>query len=287
MKKRTEKHVKQTNHIKFFLEDLFSLKTLLRFVFYNIFVAAIGHTFYYAKEIFADENPYGIPCFLYAQISCAIVIALAIVVYTYIGTYHIEAKGGSITSKGTIHSKGQLKGNYVMRTFFHEAGHAVMAYLQGCDTVSIDTTDKCVTTSSFCGMSSAALEKSILVSYAGAAAEEIIYGIYSSGSLTGENNDFQKAANDIRAYIVLQNPICYSKTFLDKGLDEEVIAQSKLLYDEAKAIILNHKFLVLALAKELREKRSMSYEEIIACLKKAEKLNPSEDYIKEFLCELL
>lgn len=286
MKKRTEKHVKQTNHIKFFLEDLFSLKTLLRFVFYNIFVAAIGHTFYYAKEIFADENPYGIPCFLYAQISCAIVIALAIVVYTYIGTYHIEAKGGSITSKGTIHSKGQLKGNYVMRTFFHEAGHAVMAYLQGCDTVSIDTTDKCVTTSSFCGMSSAALEKSILVSYAGAAAEKIIYGRYFSGSLTGENNDFQKAANDIRSYIVMTNS-SYSKTFLDKGLNEEVIAQSKLLYDEAKAMILDHKFLVLALAKELREKRSMSYEEIIACLKKAEKLNPSEDYIKEFLCELL
>lgn len=287
MKKRTEKHVKQTNHIKFFLEDLFSLKTLLRFVFYNIFVAAIGHTFYYAREIFTDENPYGIPCFLYAQISCAIVIALAIVVYTYIGTYHIEAKGGSITSKGTIHSKGQLKGNYEMRTFFHEAGHAVMAYLQGCDTVSIDTNDKCVTTSSFCGMSSAALEKSILVSYAGAAAEEIIYGIYSSGSLAGENNDFQKAANDIRAYIVLQNPICYSKTFLDKGLDEAVIAKSNSFYNETKTILSNHKFLILALAKELHEKRSMSYEEIIACLKKAEKLNPSEDYIKEFLCELL
>lgn len=57
--------------------------------------------------------------------------------------------------------------------------------------------------------------------------------------------------------------------------------------DEAKAIILDHKFLVLALAKELREKHSMSYEEIIACLKKAEKLNPSEDYIKEFLRKLL
>lgn len=286
MKKITEKYAKRTKHIKFFLENLFSLKTLLRFVFYNIFVAAIGHTFYYAREIFTDENPYGISSLLYAQISCAIVIALAIVVYAYIGTYHIEAKEGSVASKDTIHSTVKLKGNYEMRTFFHEAGHAVMAYLQGCDTVSIDTTDKYVTRSSFCGMSSAALEKSILVSYAGAAAEEIIYGIYSSGSLTGENNDFQKAANDIRAYIVMTNS-SYSKTFLDKGLNEEVIAQSKLLYDEAKAMILDHKFLVLALAKELREKRSMSYEEIIACLKKAEKLNPSEDYIKEFLCELL
>lgn len=149
MKKVTEKHAKRTKHIKFFLENLFSLKSLLRFVFYNIFVAAIGHTFYYAREIFTDENPYGIPSFLYAQISCAIVMALAIVVSTYIGTYHIEAKGGSVTNKGTIHSKGQLKGNNEMLIFFHKAGHAVMAYLQGCDTVSIDTTNKCVTTSSF------------------------------------------------------------------------------------------------------------------------------------------
>lgn len=281
MKKTTEKP-KITTHIKFFLKNLFSLKTFLRFVFYNIFVTAIGHTFYYAREIFTDKNPYGIPCFLYAQISCAIVIALAIVVSTCIGTYHIEAKGGNVTSKGTMHSMVQLNGNNEMFIFFHEAGHAVMAYLQGA--INIDVITSCEpyrTISEFPSDDDiSTLKKSILVGYAGAAAEEIMYGKYRAGSLVSEDSDFQKVTEKIKAYIVMTNP-SFSKTFLDQRLNEEVIAQSKLFYEEAQTLLLEHKFFVLALAKELCEKRSMSYEEITACLKKVVALHPRESDIKQ------
>ena len=122
-------------------------------------------------------------------------------------------------------------------TSVHEAGHAIMSYIMKRDsfTVNMSYTNPHIATV-YKQADAEDVEKMILIKYAGAVAEEIIFGKLYLGSMGTNDSDFSNATELIKAYIVMTNPDV-SKTLLSEELSKEMIEISKKLYDKAKNIL--------------------------------------------------
>ena len=162
----------------------------------------------------------------------------------------------------------------------HEAGHAVMAYLRNADTI--------VVTASLCKPNVATgydtfgnvedVKSLILVKYAGAIAEELIFGYYHMGSFLGDNSDFKSATELIKGYITMINSEM-SKTLLDKELESQLIDISKAFYQESKELLSSNIKLVEHLSSVLTDREELTTEEVVAIINdfkdKEENTNPT------------
>lgn len=104
------------------------------------------------------------------------------------------------------------------------------------------------------------LYKMILTDYAGAAAEEIVYGKISSGSMGTPTSDFERAKERIKMYITMTEDV--SKALLDSELSDKIINASNLFYAEAKDILSDHLEELKKLSEKLKGVDSMTRKEI-------------------------
>lgn len=148
----------------------------------------------------------------------------------------------------------------------HEAGHALMAYLQNVSNFSVKLT-KTITEHSSGSAEAENVRTMILIDYSGAAAEEILLGSFSLCSMGSADSDFVRATEHIKNYIIMTDS-SVSKTMLNEELSQQVINLSKEMYSMAKDLLSENKEMLKALSNELMEKEEMSKEEIIALLSK-------------------
>lgn len=147
-------------------------------------------------------------------------------------------------------------------TAAHEAGYAVMIYINadedfGVDMLASPPHTKIV--SKFAGVDM--IKNKILITYAGAAAEEILLGEFHDGCLGTERADFESANKLIKAYIVMSDK-SLSKTLLDVELATQMIELSKEFYLEAKNILINNLELLKAVSDKLIEKNFLRREDV-------------------------
>ena len=131
----------------------------------------------------------------------------------------------------------------------HESGHAIMAL------VKTDYDFEVIN-----GPRAEDLYKMILTDYAGAAAEEIVYGKISSGSMGTPTSDFERAKERIKMYITMTEDV--SKALLDSELSDKIINASNLFYAEAKDILSDHLEELKKLSEKLKGVDSMTRKEI-------------------------
>lgn len=144
----------------------------------------------------------------------------------------------------------------------HEAGHAVMNYLMESeyfDVIMSDIQPKVVRIQKL--QNAEEVKKTVLISYAGAVAEEMTFGYFHSGCFGNEEADFSKATAWIKAYIIMTDQ-GVSKSLLSEELSEQIQRLSKEWWEETKELLTDNRKLVEALSKELMKKESMMYEEI-------------------------
>lgn len=151
----------------------------------------------------------------------------------------------------------------------HEAGHAVMAYLQ--DTKDFEvfmSYDSAKTVVTYKSQKAEDVKKMILVKYSGAIAEELLLGELSAGSIgiLNSNADFPSATELIKAYIVMTEPTV-SKTLLNEELADLIISASNSFYKEATEILSKNKEMLVVISDELKNKDSLKKNEIIQLLK--------------------
>ncbi|MDE7423780.1 MAG: ATP-dependent Zn protease [Lachnospiraceae bacterium] len=145
----------------------------------------------------------------------------------------------------------------------HEAGHALMAYLQNVSNFRV-TLSKTITTYNTQDVED--VKTMILIDYAGAAAEEILLESFSLGSMSSTDSDFVKATEHIKAYIIMTDS-SVSKTMLNEELSQQVISLSKEMYSMSKDLLSENKEMLEVLSNELMKKEEMSKEEIIDLLR--------------------
>lgn len=104
------------------------------------------------------------------------------------------------------------------------------------------------------------LYKMILIDYAEAAAEEIVYGKIFSGSMGTSTSDFEKAKERIKMYITMTEDV--SKALLDSELSDKIINASNMFYAEAKDILSDHLEELKKLSEKLKGVDSMTRKEI-------------------------
>ena len=144
----------------------------------------------------------------------------------------------------------------------HESGHAIMALVKtdydfevinGPFSSYVQYTSAKVTRAED-------LYKMILTDYAGAAAEEIVYGKISSGSMGTPTSDFERAKERIKMYITMTEDV--SKALLDSELSDKIINASNMFYAEAKDILSDHLEELKKLSEKLKGVDSMTRKEI-------------------------
>ena len=150
-------------------------------------------------------------------------------------------------------------------TAIHEAGHAVMAYLQKAEDFRVYFS--CVTAKviTVFGDTAEDVRKWILVKYSGAVAEEIMLGRFHQGSMGDPKSDFSTATELIKEYIVMTNPDV-SKSLLDEELSTQIIFLSREFYQEAKELLSQNKTMIEIISSKLMETNQLSKEEIIQLL---------------------
>jgi hypothetical protein len=145
----------------------------------------------------------------------------------------------------------------------HEAGHAVMAYLQNIKIVKCIATaeeGKIITQVNQGLMNGSNYEKLILIDYAGAASEKIIYGEFRAGSI-GYGSDFEQAEQKIKNLLLLDNEIrgyttggeCFAALVREKSVE---------LFDKACEIICENRETVLKISEELAKTPTISGEKL-------------------------
>lgn len=159
--------------------------------------------------------------------------------------------------------------------YIHEAGHTFLAHMF-CNEyfVEVDISkDKshCVTYSKEI-RTKEDVKNLILICYAGAAAEEVILGEFSAGSIISNkynDSDFVKCVDYLKAYILLEEnnsshlkELRHSKTMLDRDFNDLVIEKSKLFYNDTLKIIEQNKKVIIELANLIKKKRQLSKDEI-------------------------
>ena len=154
----------------------------------------------------------------------------------------------------------------------HEAGHAVMAYLQEIENFEVIMSDVIGSKVAMVHKLSDAknVKKMILNTYAGAIAEQMSFGHFHAGCFMGEKNDFSQATEWIKGYIVMTVPNM-NKSLLNAELSEKVILLSKEFWYEAENILINHKKMIEVLSEELLKKETLSKKEINTILESIHK----------------
>jgi hypothetical protein len=142
----------------------------------------------------------------------------------------------------------------------HEAGHAVMAYLNNAVKFDIDLSNNCVNTA-YDLADVEEIKKYIMVIYAGAASEELIFGQYCSGCFGSGTADFESAVRYIKGYIVMTDNTV-SKTMLEEEIGQKVITLSNDIYAETLESLTLHKSMVRHLAGILLTKNYLKTEEV-------------------------
>lgn len=147
-------------------------------------------------------------------------------------------------------------------TASHEAGHAVMIYINADEDFGVDmlpSPPHTIFVSKFVGADM--IKNKILITYAGAAAEEILLGEFHDGCLGTERADFESANKLIKAYIVMSDK-SLSKTLLDVELATQMIELSKEFYLEAKNILTDNMELLKAVSSKLIEIDTLRREDV-------------------------
>lgn len=153
----------------------------------------------------------------------------------------------------------------------HEAGHAVMGYLKKLEYYSVyvaHTSAKI--TYVYKNFDLEDVKNQILISYAGAVAEELVLGKFHYGcisSFSDQESDFSKATGLIKAYIVMKD-YTKSKSLIDSELSDEIIKLSNEFYQEAKEILSSNKDALNTIIEALNIHRCLTYEEIEKLLDK-------------------
>lgn len=159
--------------------------------------------------------------------------------------------------------------------YIHEAGHAFLAYLF-CDEYLVEAytsknTSPCVTYSKEVRTKLDVINL-ILICYAGAAAEEVILGKFSAGSIISNkynDSDFVKCVDYLKTYILLEEnsssfpyELRHSKTMLDRDFNDLVVEKSKTFYDKTIEIVKQNKKVIIELADLIKKKKRLSKDEI-------------------------
>ena len=142
----------------------------------------------------------------------------------------------------------------------HEAGHALMSYLQGVQTfdVNVSYLSSYVSTTIYKNWNIQDIKGRIIIAYAGAAAEEIILGEFHYGCMgPGGKSDFRVAEDLIRAYILLNDP-SGSKVVLESEKGQDIISLSKEFYHESKELLLKHMQELDLLINKLKSKSTLN-----------------------------
>lgn len=200
-------------------------------------------------------------------VSIIYTILLTVLVITYLFKNLIgNAKEdvAKLYGKAQIGNKEKTYENIREVTTVHEAGHAVMSYLRNADTIIVNAS-LCEpnVVSGYDSVVNAEIVKSmILIKYAGAIAEELIFGHYDAGPFLGSDSDFKTATELIKGYITMINPE-RSKTLLDDELKDQLIDISKAFYQECKELLSCNIKLVEHLSNVLTYKERLTTEEVL------------------------
>ncbi|ARD68009.1 hypothetical protein B2M23_16370 [Eubacterium limosum] len=153
----------------------------------------------------------------------------------------------------------------------HEAGHAVMGYLKKLEYYSVyvaHTSAKIVYV--YKNQDLEGVKNRILITYAGAVAEELVLGEFHYGcigTISDQESDFSKATELIKAYIVM-NDCTKSKSLIDLELSDEIIKLSNEFYQETKEILSSNKDALDTIIEALNKQRQLTQEEIERLLDK-------------------
>lgn len=153
----------------------------------------------------------------------------------------------------------------------HEAGHAVMAYLKKLEYYSVyvaHTSAKI--TYVYKNLDLEDVKDQILITYAGAVAEELVLGEFHYGcigSISDQESDFSQATELIKAYIVM-NDCTKSKSLIDLELSDEIIKLSNEFYQEAREILSSNKDALDTIIEALNKQRQLTQEEVEKLLDK-------------------
>lgn len=197
---------------------------------------------------------------------------LTVVVITYllkklIGSIKEDVVNAKPYGKAQIGNKEKTYENIREMITVHEAGHAVMSYLKNADTIIVNASlcEPNVVSGYDSVVNAEVVKSMILIKYAGAIAEELIFGHYSAGSFFGsnsDNSDFKRATELIKGYITMINPE-RSKTLLDDELKDQLIDISKAFYQECKELLSCNIKLVEHLSNVLTYKERLTTEEVL------------------------
>lgn len=146
----------------------------------------------------------------------------------------------------------------------HEAGHAVMAYLQGfkVDNCIASLETGCVNFREAVSiMDKNDYEKIILICYAGAASEKLINGEYKAGCVDIQGkSDFEKAEKYIRNLLWLEGR--YGYTTGGECFENKIREKSIEFFDKTYNILSKHQDMISKIIKALERKQSLSGDEI-------------------------
>lgn len=166
------------------------------------------------------------------------------------------------TTSIPVAAKKQIMEKAVEITRIHEAGHALMCCLMQITWFEVDISGMppCVRrTMEIVDVDD--VKKNILISYAGAAAEEIVTKKHYPGSMGAEDSDFEMANVMLKTYVMLSNPE-YSKTGLDYGIQEQMITVSKRMYRETLKLLEDNREKLDKIIAALKEKSVFTDDEI-------------------------
>lgn len=143
----------------------------------------------------------------------------------------------------------------------HEAGHALVAYMQGFNFTSHITSALSYISVSGEIPNAEKLWSLILIKYAGMIAEQMILGESHVGSYGTDTADLNTAKTDIENYIFMTRDDL-SKCPDDPRVKEEVFRLSKEGFARTKQLLEDYKETVQMLAEEFAKKPYWTYEEI-------------------------
>lgn len=143
----------------------------------------------------------------------------------------------------------------------HEAGHALVCWVKQFGDFRVYMTGQNPRVHAVFNLFSDSIENYVVELYAGAAAEEILLGNINGVPYGGEELDFTKATNAIRAYIANMHPEL-SKAQLEAEATAEIIRLSKKWYQEAKDLLSEHLDELKLISNELLTQDILSKDDI-------------------------
>ena len=143
----------------------------------------------------------------------------------------------------------------------HEAGHALVAYIQGFNFTSHITCESSYISANGEIPNAEKMWSIILVRYAGIIAEQMILGESHFGSYGSDTADLNVARTEIESYVFMTRDDL-SKCPDDPRVKEEVFRLSKEGFAKTKQLLEDHKETVQMLAEEFAKKPDWTYEEI-------------------------